>query len=130
MANINTATFFANVCSSEMRNTKGGKVVQHIRACIKNTRKIDGEFKDHPCFVEVEVWSDDSYEKGDQIFVSGPLWQDHWETPDGDKRQKMYVKANSVKKLQKANYTKTEPKRIQSILGPKEVKIDEDDFPF
>ena len=69
----------------------------------KNGNWQDGE----PLFIDIEVWGDraisvtERYGKGDLIHVEGSLRMDFWETDDGEKRSRVYIRLNSIQLLKK-----------------------------
>lgn len=55
---------------------------------------------DKTSFIPVEIWNQrhltDYLGKGSKVAVEGQLVQDSWETDEGEKKSKLYVRAQSV----------------------------------
>lgn len=89
----------------EMTFTPSGKGVVKFGIAY-NERYLDpqsGQWKDgQPTFVDIECWNGlaeavaESLSKGDRAIVVGRLKLDQWTTPEGDKRSKLKVTADSV----------------------------------
>lgn len=104
----------------------------------KNTKKIQlrivvGGYGDKKNFFDVDVWGatvdvvEKYVDKGKQMIINGELAQDTWET-DGQKRSKVYIKANNINLLGGGNNKPNgkSPKRDQ----PQQTRNDDVDEPF
>jgi single-strand DNA-binding protein len=82
----------------ELRFTHGGVAVSDFTVAADRSWKTkDGELKEETSFIQCTLWGRHAenvckyLEKGDPIYIDGRLSVDHWEGPEGDKRQKMKV---------------------------------------
>ena len=90
----------------ELRYTQTGTAVCDLRMAV-NEKYVtrDGEKKEEVCFLSVTVWARraetcaEYLKKGRSIFVEGSLKMDKWETPDGQKRSKLRIRAWNVQFL-------------------------------
>ena len=86
-----------------LRKTNGGTAVADIGLAINDdyTGK-DGKVVPQTCFADVIVWgksaeaSSTYLKKGDPALVEGSLVTEQWETPQGEKRSRMRVRAVRV----------------------------------
>ena len=90
----------------ELRYTPGGAAVCDLRlATSRNYTLQDGTKKEESLFIDVTVWKKQAefcaefLRKGRQVFVEGRLKFDEWEGPDGGKRSKYSVVAQTVQFL-------------------------------
>ncbi len=65
----------------------------------------DGNWVEKPSFIEVKVHGDvmdfiaKNCPKGTLVFISGPVEQENWDAPDGQKRSRLVVNLVSIKKM-------------------------------
>ena len=86
-----------------LRKTNGGTAVADLGLAINDdyTGK-DGKIVPQTCFAEIVVWgksaeaSSTYLKKGDPALVEGSLITEQWETPQGDKRSRLRVRAARV----------------------------------
>ena len=112
------------------------------------TDKNTGEKKDVPCFVEIEAWDrqaevcNEYLKKGQQVFVEGVLKFDSWETPEGVKRNRLYVRIYRMQILGSKNGNQeSAPQQTQQTELPpptptqvseseQQTPTTDDDIPF
>ncbi|PKN00123.1 MAG: single-stranded DNA-binding protein [Elusimicrobia bacterium HGW-Elusimicrobia-2] len=108
MANFNKVMIMGNLTKDpEERFTKTDAMVVHFTvACNRVWRdKVSGEQKKQVSFVPVSVWGRAAenckqyLQKGSPVFVEGRLVSSSWESPQGEKRSKLEVVAQSVQFL-------------------------------
>ena len=111
MANFNKVILMGNLTRDpEKRYTRGDNPVTHFSvACNRNyTDRKTGEKKQIVSFIPVVVWGTQAencaqyLQKGSPVFVEGRLASRSWETPQGDKRSRLEVVAQSIQFLRRA----------------------------
>lgn len=91
----------------ELRFTSAGKAVLGMRVGASERRKNQaGEWEDGDrVYLNVSLWEAEAeaaaehFQRGDQVIVTGQLYQRDYETRDGSKGQSMEVKFAKVAKL-------------------------------
>lgn len=86
----------------ELRFAPSGTAVASLR-CVASSRKKEGDqwVDDKTCWIGVTVFGQyaenvvESLQKGDQVFVSGRLQEETWET-EGQKRSRHVILADEV----------------------------------
>lgn len=86
-----------------LRKTNGGTAVADLGMAINDdyTGK-DGKVVPQTCFADIVVWgksaeaSSTYLKKGDPVLVDGGLVTEQWETPQGEKRSRLRVRAMRV----------------------------------
>jgi single-strand DNA-binding protein len=107
MANLNKVFLMGNLTRDpEVKYTPKGTAVGDLAIAINDSYKAqDGTMKEIVTYVDIEVWGRQAetckqyLAKGRGIFVEGQLRLDQWETPQGEKKSKMRVKADRVQFL-------------------------------
>ena len=111
MANLNKVFLIGNLTRDpELRHTPGKTPVANLGLAVNRRFKdASGELKEEVCFLTVTVWDKQAeaccqhLSKGRPVFVEGVLQSRFWETPDGQKRSAIDVRAERVQFL---NYGK------------------------
>jgi single-strand DNA-binding protein len=106
-ASLNKVLLMGNLTRDpEVKYTPKGTAVCDLGLAINDSYKAqDGTIKEVTTFVDVEVWGRTAenckqyLSKGRPIFVEGQLKLDTWETPQGEKKSKMRVRADRVQFL-------------------------------
>jgi len=156
-ANLNKVFLMGNLTRDpEVKYTPKGTAVGDLAIAINDSYKAqDGTIKETVTFVDVEVWGRTAENckqyltKGRPIFVEGQLKLDTWETPQGEKKSKMRVRADRVQFLgggggggarQGGNYesrpptasgkTAAPPAAAGNVAEDRPPPADEDDIPF
>lgn len=90
----------------EIRSTPSGTAVADIPIAINETYKnAQGETVEKTTFVDVTCWGKQAescaefLSKGSPVFVDGKLELDQWTGQDGEKRNKLRVRADRVQFL-------------------------------
>ena len=107
MANFNRVFLLGNLTRDpELRYTPSGTAVSNLRMAVNRRYKTQsGEFKEETAFITVVAWGKQAetcsqfLSKGKPIFVEGRLQMRSWETPDGQKRNVLEVRASRVQFL-------------------------------
>lgn len=108
MANVNQVNLIGRLTRDpELRYIQSGTAVTEISIAINKEwfDKATNAKKKKVTFVDVTCWAKTAeavcqyMSKGREIFISGELELDQWETPDGDKRSKLKVVAAFVQFL-------------------------------
>ncbi len=101
MASYNKVLLMGNLTRDpEMKYLPSGTAVANFGIAMseKYTDKQSGEQRENVCFVDVEAWDrqaeivNEYFSKGSPIFIEGALKFDSWETPEGEKRNKLKVR--------------------------------------
>ncbi|MGH7775010.1 MAG: single-stranded DNA-binding protein [Candidatus Binatia bacterium] len=86
----------------DLRYTPAGLAVCEFPLAVHHKYRVHEEIKEDVCYIEVVVFgrmgerSKEHLHKGSRVLVDGRLTQRHWETPEGQKRSKYEVVANTV----------------------------------
>ncbi|MBF0532352.1 MAG: single-stranded DNA-binding protein [Candidatus Omnitrophica bacterium] len=107
MASLNKVFLIGNLTRDpELRYTPGGTAVANLGIAVNRKFKdSSGELKEEVCFLTVTVWDKQAegccqyLTKGRPVFVEGVLQSRFWETPDGQKRSAIDVRAERVQFL-------------------------------
>jgi single-strand DNA-binding protein len=107
MANLNKVLLMGNLTRDpEVRYTPKGTAVGDLAIAINDSYKAqDGTIKETVTYVDIEVWGRQAetckqyLTKGRPIFVEGQLKLDQWETPQGEKKSRLRVRADRVQFL-------------------------------
>ena len=94
------------VADSELRFTQQGKAVCSFRVAASDSKKDDaGNWQTtEQIFINVTLWEADAeaaaevLQKGDQVIVTGRIYEREYETREGEKRKSLEVKYAAVAK--------------------------------
>ncbi len=114
MANLNKVLLIGRLTRDpEVRAFANGGKVAKFGFAVNNRRKntATGQWEDEPVFVDVDVFNrgeqgrqadlvEQSLHKGSQIFIEGHLRLDQWTSQDGQKRSRLYVRADNFQFLE------------------------------
>ena len=121
----------------ELRYIPSGAAVLSFSIAVNRRYKAQsGEWKDDTTFVDVVAWQalaerlNETLKKGSPVFVDGSLTSRSWETPEGQKRSKIEVRAMSVQPLERMGPESKEAEEQPSEEVPPEAKGEEGDIPF
>ena len=101
MASYNRVILLGNLTRDpEMKYLPSGVAVANFGMAMSDryTDRQTGEQRENVCFVDVEAWDrqaevvNEYLSKGSPIFLEGSLKFDSWETPEGEKRNKLKVR--------------------------------------
>jgi single-strand DNA-binding protein len=106
-ASLNKVLLMGNLTRDpEVRYTPKGTAVGDLAIAINDSYKAqDGSIKETVTYVDIEVWGRQAetckqyLTKGRPIFVEGQLRLDQWETPQGEKKRQLRVRADRVQFL-------------------------------
>jgi single-strand DNA-binding protein len=106
-ASLNKVLLMGNLTRDpEVKYTPKGTAVGDLAIAINDSYKAqDGTIKETVTYVDIEVWGRQAetckqyLTKGRPIFVEGQLRLDQWETPQGDKKSRLKVRADRVQFL-------------------------------
>jgi len=143
MANLNKVFLIGNLTRDpELRYTPGGTAVANLGIAVNRKFKdSSGELKEEVCFLTVTVWDKQAeaccqyLTKGRPVFVEGVLQSRFWETPDGQKRSAIDVRAERVQFLgsygptkdnKENNNNQKEDTQMVDITAPSEAIKPED----
>ena len=102
MASYNRVILLGNLTRDpEMKYLPSGTAVTNFGLAMsdKYTDRQSGEQRENVCFVDVEAWDrqaeivNEYLSKGSPVFIEGALKFDSWETPEGEKRSRLRVRA-------------------------------------
>lgn len=100
-----TVTLVGNTARDpELRFTPSGQAVANFGLAVNRRWKEQGsdEWSESVSFFDVTCWRElaenvaESIVKGSRVFVTGRLEQQSWESPTGEKRNKVIVVADEV----------------------------------
>lgn len=86
----------------DLRYTPAGLAVCEFPLAVHHKYRAHEEIKEDVCYIDVVVFgrvgerSKEHLHKGSRVLVDGRLTQRRWETPEGQKRSKYEVVANTV----------------------------------
>ncbi|MEM7391707.1 MAG: single-stranded DNA-binding protein [Verrucomicrobiota bacterium] len=93
-----------------IRRVSTGTAVANVRLAVNEYFKThEGVADKSTCFVDVVVWDKqaeacaDYLAKGSPVLVEGRLQYERWESPDGETRSRLRVKADRVQFLSARN---------------------------
>lgn len=125
MANLNHVFLMGNLTRDpELRYTPSGTAVTNLRIAVNRRYKTaSGELKEETAFITIVAWGKQAetctqfLSKGRPVFVEGRLQMRSWETPEGQKRNVLEVRASRVQFLGKPQATAepTELKEEESL---------------
>lgn len=121
MASLNHVFLMGNLTRDpELRYTPSGTAVTNLRIAVNRRYKTQtGEIKEETAFITVVVWGKQAetctqfLSKGRAIFVEGRLQMRSWETPDGQKRNVLEVRASRVQFLGSKPQDKQETQEVK-----------------
>lgn len=104
MANLNKVFLIGNLTRDpELRYIPSGTAVASFGLATNRTYKSSsGEKKQETCFVRVVVWGrtaevcGEYLSKGSPVFVEGRLQYRAWDSPNGEKRNTLEVRAERI----------------------------------
>lgn len=108
MASFNRVVLMGNLTRDpEMRQTPSGAQVAELRLAVSETfrDRQTNQQREVTCYVDVVVWNklaelcQQYLTKGRPVLVEGRLTYDEWKTPQGEARNKLRVRADTVKFL-------------------------------
>lgn len=86
----------------ELRYTPSGLAVSEFSLAVHHRHRMQEEVREDVCYVDVVVFGrmgehvKERLHKGSRVLVDGRLTQRRWETPEGQKRSRYEVVANTV----------------------------------
>ena len=106
-ASLNKVLLMGNLTRDpEVRYTPKGTAVGDLGLAVNDSYKAqDGTIKETVTFINVEVWGRQAetckqyLSKGRPVFIEGQLRLDQWETPQGEKKSQLRVRADRVQFL-------------------------------
>ena len=107
MANFNAVMVLGRLVSDpELKYSTNGIPVCNLRlATSKKFKKADGADGESTVFIDVNAWRrlaeicSQFLKKGREVFVSGELVQSRWVDPQGQKRSKIRITADTIQFL-------------------------------
>jgi single stranded DNA-binding protein len=128
MANLNELRIDGRLgCDPEIVNTSGGHTIIKMAVCHSNSKKVNGEWQDEPCWFDVDYFlhegeNAEQFHKGAFVKILARMRQYTWEK-DGKKNSKLKFSASEVKVI---DLTERYGNKTNPTLGSKF----EDDIPF
>jgi single-strand DNA-binding protein len=106
-ASLNKVLLMGNLTRDpEVKYTPKGNAVGDLAIAINDSYKAqDGTVKEVVTYVDIEVWGRQAetckqyLSKGRAVFIEGQLRLDQWESPQGEKKSRMKVRADRVQFL-------------------------------
>ena len=147
MADLNRVFLIGNLTRDpEVRYTPKGTAVGDLSLAVNTSiRGQDGQVKEETCFIEVVAWgrqaetAKEYLGRGSPVFVEGRLQFDQWESKEGEKRNRIRVRAERIQFLGRGKGaggppSGEEPGRPresgESVRSPEEGAAPADDVPF
>jgi single-strand DNA-binding protein len=147
MMSLNRAQIIGNLTRDpEIRNTQTGQSVANFGVATSSTwTDSAGTRQEKTEFHSVVAWGKlaeicgQYLGKGRKVFIEGRLQTREWETPEGQKRQKTEIIADSMIMLDRAPgsngsqggapaYNRSQEPTIEKAIGGDEIKVE--DIPF
>ncbi len=145
MASLNKVLLIGNLTKDpELRYTPSGVAVANLRIAVNRRYKDkSGEVKEDTCFVNVAAWDklaetcNQFLKKGRPIFVEGRLQSRSWETPDGQKRSMIEVRAERIQFLgtnrgdqahsggSGGGQTEESPESVSGPISAEDIKLED-----
>lgn len=98
----------------EVRYTPAGHAVTSLALAVNRSyRDAAGAWQEETCFVTVVAWdrqaesAGEQLKKGSALFVEGRLTSRSWETPEGQKRQVVEIRAERLQFLDRQEDVET-----------------------
>ena len=140
MASFNRVMLMGNLTRNpELKYTPSGTAVTDLGLAVNESFKNKaGETVEQTCFVDVVVWgrqaetASEFLTKGSPAFIEGRLQFDQWENQEGEKRNKLRVRADRVQFLSSGASNGNNTSEFQADSGkvtPEDASLD-DDVPF
>ena len=103
MAEYNKVILMGNLTRDpDLRRTAAGLAVCEFPIAAEHKYRVNDELKEEVCFIDVVVFGRSAermrerLHRGSRVLVDGRLTQRRWDTPEGQKRSKHEVVANTV----------------------------------
>jgi single-strand DNA-binding protein len=120
----------------DQKFTASGKSLCNLSLAINEPyQKKDGTYDSQVVFIDVTAWgalaerAAKNLKKGSQAFVEGKLKLDQWQTPNGEKKQRIKISAFRIL-MQKEKGPKGNGGRQESEKERMQREIDESYQPF
>jgi len=153
MASLNKVILCGNLTRDpEKRYIPSGTAVAELGLAVNERYKSQsGEWQEKPVYIDVVVWDRTAencaqyLSKGSPILVEGRLQLDQWETKEGEKRNKLRVRGDSVQFLgapggggggrsssagSNSGYSDQPPPPAKAPAAPPPSADEDDDLPF
>jgi single-strand DNA-binding protein len=144
MAYLNKVFIMGNLTRDpELRYTPNGTPVSNFGIAINKIYSgPNGERKEDTCFIDIEAFGrnaelcSERLAKGRQLFVEGRLRYRTWETPEGQKRNKLSVVAEHIQFIDRRTLPAGKEREPSAGEEPaheeplKEPQAPSDDIPF
>lgn len=97
MSKFNSVAISGNVVADSEQSGNGPTKLTVAWNKPKKPAQQGGEWTYEGHFFDVVLWDDSvSFRKGERVVVEGHIEQQRWETPEGDKRSKVVIIADSI----------------------------------
>jgi single-strand DNA-binding protein len=100
----NNVTVVGRVYEKQLRYTKNGNAVMNLRVGVKENEKTTLTVLDVVMWGKMAEQADKVMTDKCRIALEGALRQDRWENTEGQKRTKLYIKANRFLLIQSIPY--------------------------
>ena len=136
MASFNKVILMGNLTRDpdvRVTGASGMKVARLGLAVNERRRDRNGQVQEYPVFVDVDAWDKlaelcgQYLTKGSPILVEGRLQMDTWEK-DGQRHQKLKVRAMTIKFLARGDRLSNGPKAAEGSVAS--MPEGEEDIPF
>jgi single-strand DNA-binding protein len=133
MANLNKVFLIGNLTRDpELRYVPSGAAVANFSLATNRVYTTSsGEKKQETCYVKVTVWGrpaetcGEYLSKGSPVFVEGRLQYRSWDTPDGQKRSTLEVRAERVQFLARGVKAEGLPPETKEVSeGVEDINLD------
>ena len=137
---------FLNLCivegnltkDAEVRVASENKVTCFSIACNESYRGKDAAVVKQVSFFQVEIWGENIankiapfLKKGQGVRVTGKLKQDSWISEDGQRKEKIFIRASSlefISNLRPLKDRENSPKKEEEVLDDFEVYDESDEI--
>jgi single-strand DNA-binding protein len=132
MANLNKVFLIGNLTRDpELRYIPSGTAVASFGLATNRTYKTSsGEKKQETCFVRVVAWGrtaeicGEYLSKGSPVFVEGRLQYRAWDSPNGEKRNTLEVKAERIQFIGRTEKTGKSPAEQGTAEEVEDINLD------
>jgi len=134
MANLNKVFLIGNLTRDpELRYVPSGTAVASFGLATNRVYNTStGEKKQETCFVRIVVWGrtaeicGEYLAKGRPVFIEGRLQYRTWDSPGGEKRSTLEVRAERVQFLGRSDKAQGAPQGKQPSAGIEDINLDQE----
>jgi single-stranded DNA-binding protein len=106
MFKVNNIIITGNIATNIDIKEIGNKILHKFVIAVDSSYKKDGEWINQADYIPIEYWNytEKDITKGEHVGIIGNVKQSSWESDDGKKHNKIYIRALRLYKTQKEHY--------------------------